>query len=145
MWGNQPALIPLPSVSPSGTYVCSFCEWPVDLVVNSAVASFHRQVYLQRAASFVSETPPSANEARSLDGCPTFVIVMKPSRGQRCRQYESQTHWIQKLLPPSSPSCLPPLLPPAFPPPFLFHKETLPHLALLYAAGFESREGRELI
>lgn len=115
-----------------GCKVCSACR-----CMHQSTGKFTFKSSLHCA----SQTPPhscplSTSEARLLDGLLAFVIVMRPSQGQRCQQYDSQTHsacWSLSLsemflYPPppppqtlksvwmrrGSPSCLPPLLPPAF-------------------------------
>lgn len=65
--------------------------------VCSACRCINRQASLrQKAAPIVPHRPPShscpawSSEARLLDGLLAFVIVMRPSQGQRCQQYDSQ-------------------------------------------------------
>lgn len=153
--------------------MCFVSEWPVDLVGKSVVpvvASVHRQVYLQKQLPLCLTDPTpllSTLDQRSeiARWLLAFVIVIRPSQGQRCQHYDSQTRsacWslsLSEMLlhPPTfnhtppfspqtlksvwtrwgSPSCLPPLPPPAFTASFSpsAHKETLPHLDCLYAVA----------
>lgn len=80
--------------------MCFVCEWPVDWVVEFSCLLLHQSTgkfTSKKAAPIVPHRPhpapvhPRTTEARLLDGLLAFVIVMRPSWGQRCQRYDSQT------------------------------------------------------